>query len=374
MIFTSTTPGELSFLTWKPVDQTTTRTKDCARRAYEEIGAHLRANHQLLMHERVYGELGAVEPFLQVRSAVQRDLDIEMAVPPTWVEGAPCTGPGVAGIHAIAVAAETSSQVVECEERAFGRLVRGSDAEYLFLSDVSSLIGERLAAAEETRLTFELVEKTLARLQWSFNDICRTWFYLHHILDWYDAFNLVRNEAFKRTGLFSNGSPRPIPASTGIRGCNPRRSWCTLDLLAIRALDSQPLDVRRLRNPQQNEAPEYGSAFSRGLQISTGRCRYLFVSGTASIDQEGRSVFDGDFEAQTECTLETVASLLGAAGAGLDDICQATAFVKRAEDVDKYQRIVERMGFEKAPAVCTIGDVCRPELLFELDATAVLPP
>jgi len=28
---------------------------------------------------------------------------------------------------------------------------------------------------------------------------------------------------------------------------------------------------------------------------------------------------------------------------------------------------------DQLPVVCTVGDVCRDELLFELDATAVIP-
>jgi hypothetical protein len=36
-------------------------------------------------------------------------------------------------------------------------------------------------------------------------------------------------------------------------------------------------------------------------------------------------------------------------------------------------QIISRLGLEEMPSICTIGDVCRPELLFELDATAVLP-
>ena len=164
-----------------------------------------------------------------------------------------------------------------------------------------------------------------------------------------------------------------IPASTGIHGRNHHLSWCTLDLLATRPVGGVPLTIDRLANPKQNEAPDYGSAFSRGLAVTTGRTRYVVVSGTASIDDQGETIHVGDFVRQTEVTMDMVEALLVQGGAGLENVVQATAFIKRPEDVGTFQRIINELGLEDLPIVCTIADVCRDDLLFELDATAVLP-
>jgi len=174
-------------------------------------------------------------------------------------------------------------------------------------------------------------------------------------------------------GLSRNESNSILPASTGIFADNPRGGWCVLDLLAIRSANGSPLDVRKLSNPHQNEAPEYGSSFSRGLELRTRGCRYLLVSGTASIDDHGSSVHENDFEKQTERTLDTVEALLGVGGGSFGDVRQATAFVKRQEDISQLRNILARRGMEELPVVYTVGDVCRDELLFELDATAVVP-
>jgi len=64
---------------------------------------------------------------------------------------------------------------------------------------------------------------------------------------------------------------------------------------------------------------------------------------------------------------------LAAGGATLADVEQATAFLKRREDLPAYRRIAEQEGLASLPVVCTVADVCRDELLFELDATAVVP-
>jgi enamine deaminase RidA (YjgF/YER057c/UK114 family) len=376
MEFISNSDGDLTFLTWTP-DSESGSTTDMVRHAYQEITALLGNRRWVLLHERIYGDLNAADSILSERRATLGDLGAEAAVPPTFVEGAPCNGAEIAGVHAIAARSDRGeSGLLEWNSQVCGRMVKGKDASYLYLSDLSRLIPNRsgLTAVEETRKTFELVEQVLGRARWSFPDVCRTWFYLHSILDWYDDFNKIRNRAFTDHGLFSESCPTPIPASTGVYGRNLGRSWCTLDLLAIRARQGSKLDVQRLSNPQQNEAPEYGSAFSRGLCVTTESCRYVFVSGTASIDDHGASVHFGDFERQTEQTIDTVSSLLAAAGAGLDDICQATSFIKHRSDVPSYEKIVDRLGLGNLPVICTIGDVCRSELLFELDATAILPP
>ena len=76
--------------------------------------------------------------------------------------------------------------------------------------------------------------------------------------------------------------------------------------------------------------------------------------------------------ARSRRTLDNIESLLASGGAVFDDICQASAFVKRPEDVERLNRILKLRGLENLPLVCTIEDVCRDDLLVELDATAVI--
>jgi enamine deaminase RidA (YjgF/YER057c/UK114 family) len=203
--------------------------------------------------------------------------------------------------------------------------------------------------------------------------VTRTWFFLRDILDWYGPFNAVRNAAFRRMGLMGPGADGRIPASTGIEGRNHRGGWCALDLLAMRPRDGGRLEVKRLHSRKQNEATEYGSAFARALEVSLGDARYVFVSGTASIDDHGRTVHVGDFEGQARHTLEAVKALLEDAGGSLADVAQATAFLANPADGRSFERMVASTRLEHAPLVTTVADVCRHDLLFELEATAVLP-
>jgi len=372
MFFDSSGPGDLVFLTWRPDAPSPSST--VVEQAYGEMANALIRVGAVPLQERIFCEIDTVASILEGRDSSPAGL---WPVPPTIIEGAPCEGSGLAGIHVVGVRPEDHAdpEIVTYDGSPCGLQVTGSEAVYLGLSDVGRLLtaDRERRPEEETDDVIRLTEEVLAARSWSFQDVRRTWFYLRDILDWYDEFNRTRNRAFDHMGLSRDSASSVLPASTGIFARNARGGWCVLDLLAVRSSNGRPIDVRRLFNPRQNEALEYGSAFSRGLVLTTRSCRYLLVSGTASIDDHGSSIGAGDFEGQTERTLDTVASLLEAGGAELIDIRQATAFVKRREDVTTLRQLLDRRGLDLLPLVCATGDICRDELLFELDATAVVP-
>ena len=343
-----------------------------AEEAYASIDAALRERGCAPVQERVFGDLAAAPAVARGRARAVGE-EGAWSVPPTYVEGSPAGRPGLSGIHVVGVRGEART-VVE-GDRAYGRIVESSGLRVLGLSDVGRRASGRLAPgpAEDAAAAIDAAEELLAREGFSFRDVARTWFYLRDILDWYGPFNSARNAAFRRMGLLGPGGDGQIPASTGIEGRSARGGWCALDLLALQPTGGGEVAMKRLHNRKQNEAPEYGSAFARATEVVTGDTRTIFVSGTASIDEHGATVHAGDFEAQTRYTLEAVEALLDGAGASLDDIAQATAFLKNPGDGRSFERIVERSALRDVPLVTTVGDVCRPDLLFEIDATAVVP-
>jgi enamine deaminase RidA (YjgF/YER057c/UK114 family) len=162
-----------------------------------------------------------------------------------------------------------------------------------------------------------------------------------------------------------------LPASTGIGADAPSGAAAAMDLLAV-VEDSRTARIRKLTNHGQLDAFRYGAAFSRGAVIDDDDVTLIEVSGTAAIDERGVSIFPGDVRSQIICTLDKVQALLGQEGAGLEDICAATVFVKRPEYADVFRDIIVDRGLEDLPAVCVVADVCREELLFEIDAEAVV--
>jgi enamine deaminase RidA (YjgF/YER057c/UK114 family) len=225
----------------------------------------------------------------------------------------------------------------------------------------------------QARLMLERAERILRDNGASYGDVVRTWFYLSEVLDWYAAFNKVRNEKYGEFGIMPGPGDRDLllPASTGIRGETLSGAAATMDLIAIVREAGRPA-VKQLTNTAQLDAFRYGSAFSRGTLIQEPDVSLIEVSGTASIDHQGKSQFVGDIRGQINCTFEKIETLLGQAVAGLKDITAATVFVKSSEYAEVFWQVAADRGLENFPAVCVVADVCREELLFEIDAEAVV--
>ena len=99
----------------------------------------------------------------------------------------------------------------------------------------------------------------------------------------------------------------------------------------------------------------------------------LFISGTASVDEEGTTVHTDDVRGQIKRMLLNVEQLLRPHGAGWDDLVQAVTFLKSADYLELFQAICVEQGLAEAPNTIVEADVCRPELLCEMEAIAVLP-
>ncbi len=128
-----------------------------------------------------------------------------------------------------------------------------------------------------------------------------------------------------------------------------------------------------------NEAYAYAkpSSFSRGLRLEFGNFVVLLISGTASIDSEGRTVHVGDFRAQTRRTFHNITRLLESEGATWKDIVRTTCYLR---DIDRdYEAFnEERTAFytqqqlDPLPASTGIqAKLCRPDLLVEIEAIAM---
>jgi enamine deaminase RidA (YjgF/YER057c/UK114 family) len=130
-----------------------------------------------------------------------------------------------------------------------------------------------------------------------------------------------------------------------------------------------------------NEAYRYArpSSFSRGLRIPIGDVSLLLISGTASIDEDGVSVYVGDFRAQLWRTYRNITQLLDAEGANWHDVVRTSCYLRDIErDYKDFNEIRTQffnwLGLDPLPASTGIqARLCREELLIEIEAIAVLP-
>jgi enamine deaminase RidA (YjgF/YER057c/UK114 family) len=220
-------------------------------------------------------------------------------------------------------------------------------------------------AAQAARL-FARSGTCLGREGMTFRQVARTWLFVAHIGRDYSDLNAARRAYFEAAGV------HPPPASTGIGGrAHPGDRLLSLDLVAFDGATA----VRPLSTTAMNEAPSYGSDFSRGYEVRLPDRRLVFVSGTASIDATGQVAHTGDAMAQARRMLDNVGRLLESAGASPHDLVHAVTYLKDATDHPSLDAALAASSFDPdLPHVVCRAEVCRPDWRCEMEGLAVLPP
>ncbi|HUN88543.1 MAG TPA: Rid family hydrolase [Terriglobales bacterium] len=148
----------------------------------------------------------------------------------------------------------------------------------------------------------------------------------------------------------------------------------------VQEVANAPVEKRAITNLDVlNEAFCYAkpSSFSRGMRIDLGNLVILLISGTASIDEEGKSIHIGDFRAQIRRTFYNITQLLAAEGATWKDIVRTTCYLRDIErDYEAFNEertaFYGEQGLNPLPASTGIQAIlCRPELLVEIEAIAM---
>ena len=164
-------------------------------------------------------------------------------------------------------------------------------------------------------------------------------------------------------------APDVFPAATAIGRTDGRREIVVYALAAARA--GQPVE-----NPRQVSAyrypRQYGPvppSFARAMRID-GHAPSLLISGTASV--VGHASMHDCPAAQVDETLRNLASLTAAGGLGSDGLDRALlkAYVRHPADAVLVLDALVRAGVDPRRLVCLHGDICRTELLVEIDGVA----
>jgi enamine deaminase RidA (YjgF/YER057c/UK114 family) len=109
------------------------------------------------------------------------------------------------------------------------------------------------------------------------------------------------------------------------------------------------------------------------MRVELPEKRVLHISGTASVDEAGATVHLDDPRKQMHRMLLNIRELLAAQGASFKDLTQATTFLKRAEYLELYELVLEEWDIRSLPNTFVEAGVCRPDLLCEMEAIAILP-
>ena len=328
-----------------------------AGEAFAAVASVLQRHGARILQERVFFQSSDQPSLAAARRAAYGPLDD--GIEPTWL-GCPAgrSGPFAAvQVHAI-----SGGQ----PPRVHGGGIRVLDHPDAGLVTLSALRAPgRASVADECQGVFDQAVAGLAAHGVSLDRVARTWLWLDPIYAGYADLNRVRNACFRAHGLIAaDGASLHLPASTGI-GLRPV-GGATFALEAIAPTTGvRPKTLAVAGN--QRSAFGYGSAFSRAACLPTPSGATWYVSGTAAIDAEGRTVAEGDIGRQVSLTRSNVQAVLRDIGCTPADIVQGVAYCLNPAVEAAWRAVAPSW-----PLAVVQADICRSNLLFEIEL-AVCP-
>ncbi|HPD28833.1 MAG TPA: Rid family hydrolase [Phycisphaerae bacterium] len=199
--------------------------------------------------------------------------------------------------------------------------------------------------------------------------VMRTWLFVRDIDANYQGLVAARREFFAEHGLTADTH---FIASSGIGGSSADpAAIVTLDAYAISGV--RPEQIRFLAAPDHlSPTYVYGVTFERGTSVAYRDRKHVIISGTASIDHQGKILYPGDVSRQLDRTLENIEALLDHAGATVNDMSAFIVYIRDPSDhMIAQQQMRDRFGH--APIAVLVAPVCRPGWLIEVEGTAVVP-
>jgi enamine deaminase RidA (YjgF/YER057c/UK114 family) len=360
------------------VNLNNTESTEAINALYGELIEFVREHKIKPVYEKVFGKLAFRDQFLSFRAHLIKCNNLKEP-PLFYIEGKPASGVPISSIILYGILAADNAIKIDYyhepqNDICIGTILQTPKSRYLHLYGLRVPSPGNLTPIWEFRSVYQSLNKYLKENDFSPADILRTWIYLKNIHQTYGDFNTARREFFQDNKIEFTEDSKELPASTCIGGTSSDQSELTMNLICVdKKLASGK--IRRLFNQYQNEAE--GSqyllkpAFSRALFIEDENLMELQVSGTASINESGDTVYLNDPYRQIKKTLINVAALLEQASMNFSDFVESSCFFKRREYYQDFLAVLKELNIGDFTNTFVIGDICRDNLLFELDGVAI---
>ena len=274
---------------------------------------------------------------------------------------APLSGAHIA-IEAYAVDADCT---LECDDNAVCKIDFQNYSQLFFNLKTLKSSGSYDQMNEEFNYAEKIVSAYSGTIE---NNIHRTWIYCRDIDNNYAGLVKARRELFTLKGMTADTH---YIASTGIEGQSyPSNRLVRMDNFALFGNEKEQVSyLHALENLSPTHV--YGVTFERGTKITYGDRSHYYISGTASIDKDGKVMYLCDVEKQTERLLDNVEALLAEGGGKLSDLRLAAVYLRDPADRAKVEKVMSRRLSPDTARVMVSGSICRPTWLVEMDAIAV---
>lgn len=175
----------------------------------------------------------------------------------------------------------------------------------------------------------------------------------------YKKFCTGRLKAFESRGI----PPEAFPSASAL---GHHTDGAVFYVFASRV---KPSHFNNYRQVNAYEYPrQYGvssPSFARATALSLNASDYLFISGTASITGH-QTLGEGDIEKQLEVTMANINHLLENANPQGRELSTFKVYIRHENDVSYVRNWLETH-YPQVEAVYTLADVCRKELLVEIE-------
>jgi enamine deaminase RidA (YjgF/YER057c/UK114 family) len=284
--------------------------------------------------------------------------------PVTWIEGNESKTKKITGTQIMAISG-VSLTPITLDNHIVGNTYKSDGGQICYLGGLLPTETSHSNKAQTSEV-FNSMEKALNMVGMNFSNVVRTWLYINNILDWYEDFNVVRTDYFNKKNVFEG----LVPASTGVGVANPASAALVAEVLAIKP-DSDKIRIEKVGSPLQCPATDYRSSFSRAVEVNFSDYRRLYISGTASIDGDGKTIHIGDVNKQIARTMEVVEAILKSKDMDWIDVSRAIAYFPDISDAYLLEEYCKRNSIPHLPMAIAHGDICRDDLLFEIEVDAV---
>lgn len=298
-------------------------------------------------------------------------------------------GIGIPCMHVAMQRLDTGDAVCEVWQGS-GQLTQGQRGDLHYRHDDDVLFGvitlpesmfeagnDKTPLRQATDSAYRQIFELLDALRYPY--LFRCWNYIADInthsfgLERYRQFNLGRQDAFLAHGRDVTGN---VPAACAL---GSDHGPLTIAFLAGRV---EPLSIE---NPRQISAYEYpkqyglsSPTFSRACLVNLGQEEVLFISGTASVVGHA-TLHPADVVAQTRETMTNIKAVLAEAnrlssqsGFNLPGL-QYKVYVRQPADLAQIRNELTHCVGDTLNAVYLQADVCRQDLLLEIEAIATQP-
>jgi len=342
---------------------------------YQAALKFMKRNNIIPVFEKIFGNLSLYDEIVSKRNSFFNEMQI--SIPPlSFVEGQPVNKNIVSILLCGIVIIEDDVKVdyYKQDNKVIGTTYQTPNSRYLYLYGLKNKNSDKTKSNYENyKELFNNIEHYIIENNFLIKDILRTWIYVSDINKNYADFNKARIEFFEKNEIRYSADFNELPASTCIGGASPE-SKISINLVCVDKKKSFP-KIKRIYNEFQNEADGnaylFKPTFSRALLVEDEDLMELQISGTASINETGETVYKNDPYNQIKKTMLNVAALLKQADQNFEDICESTCFFKKPEYFNDYLDVMKELQINNFSASCVVGDVCRDDLLFEFDGVAI---